>query len=133
MQIRVLGPLELLVDGRGTGVIRLSPDGSHLLFIVGSNNDDPSHPLPSAVMRVPIEGGSPQLLLQMPSISDIQCARSPSTLCLLDTGHPDKVFSFDADTGSRNSLSLGGTFERDEWGLAPDGSTLVLIVKNQKL
>lgn len=127
---------ELLVDGRGTEVIRLSPDGTHLLYVVRNepaNGKELEQPLLPSVMRVPAEGGSPQVLFQVPALADIQCARTPSTLCLLDTGHPDGTISFDADTGSTKSFSLGGTFERDEWGLAPDGSTLAFILKDQKL
>lgn len=127
---------ELLADGRGAEIIRLSPDGTRLLFIVQNdavNGNTLFHPKPASVMRVPVEGGSPQILFQSPQIGDIQCARSPSTLCLVDNESPDGIFSFDADTGSRKPFSLGGKFEIDEWGLSPDGSTLALILKNQRL
>jgi DNA-binding winged helix-turn-helix (wHTH) protein/Tol biopolymer transport system component len=127
---------ELLVDGHRTGIIRLSPDGTHLLFTVDNSlldGENPGHPKPAAVMRVPVEGGSPQTLFQLPRIGDIQCARSPSKLCLLDTWSPDGIFSFDPDTGQRQPASLGGKFDREEWSLSPDGSTLALILKDRRL
>lgn len=128
---------ELLVDGRAIDQIRLSPDGTHFIFLVGGDivvGSDSEQALTSmTVMQVPIEGGSPRLLFRLPSIADIQCARSPANLCLLDTGNSSEVFSFDPDTGNPQNYSLPPIRDPLEWSLAPDGSTLAIILKGPKL
>ena len=120
---------ELLADGRGLVLPRLAPDGKHFLYLIPPENTT-TRP---AVMKVPIEGGSSTMLFQLPSINDIQCARSPATLCLLNTGSAGEVFSFDADTGNPQKFSLPRITDPQEWGLAPDGSTLAVLLKGSKL
>jgi DNA-binding winged helix-turn-helix (wHTH) protein len=121
---------ELLVDGRVVEMARLAPDGKHFLYLVEA---DPEHsPASTAVMKVPLEGGSPTMLLQLPFLADIQCARSPATLCLLLTSKFE-VYSFDFNDGQPQKYSLPPMSEFQEWGLAPDGSTLAVILKGSKL
>ena len=53
-------------------------------------------------MRVPLQGGSPQVVLQWPYIHNIQCARSPSKLCLVATLERStaKFFILDPEDGT---------------------------------
>ena len=74
---------EVLVEGRGMFLARLNPDGTQILFVDGFNAVGPA--LPQHILSVPLQGGTPRVVLQWPSIHNIQCARSPSKLCLFDS------------------------------------------------
>ena len=114
---------EVLVEGRGMFECRLNPDGTQILYVDGFDATDPVRL--QSVMRVPLQGGSPQVVLQKPSIMNIQCARSPSTLCLLNTLEQDaaRFFSFDPEDGKTQEFA---TFKLKDlsWSLSPDGSQL---------
>ena len=96
---------ELLVDGRGISQPRLNPEGTQVLYLVGSNSEDPAHLV--SVMGVPLEGGSPRLILRKPSVGTFQCARSPSNLCLLDSqeGLTTRLFSLDPESGKTDEFA----------------------------
>lgn len=110
---------EVLVEGRNIFLPRFEPDGTHILYLSGY---DPEHPAqPVSVMEVPPQGGAPRVVLQKPSIFNIQCARSPSSLCLLSTrtGTQHDLFSFEPSSGSMQRFA---TFQipRDlNWSLSP--------------
>jgi hypothetical protein len=74
---------ELLVEGRGNFLSRVNPEGTKILFVDGFNAVNPA--LPQRISSVPLEGGTPRVVLQWPSIHNIQCAQSPSKLCLFDS------------------------------------------------
>ena len=117
----------MLVDGRNLSLPRLNADGTQILYLVNSNPEDPARLI--SVMEVPLQGGSPRLLLQKPFISVIQCARSPSRLCLFDTvaGGSAQFFSFDPDTGETREFASFQVIEPPNWSLSPDGSQLALL------
>jgi DNA-binding winged helix-turn-helix (wHTH) protein/Tol biopolymer transport system component len=122
---------DLLVDGERILLARLAPDRSHILYMVET---DAEHTAPLSIMQVPLDGGSPRLLLQNSSLSDIQCARSPANLCLLcTTGPAAQVFAFDPNTGDtwNFALPIDGYFQ--QWSLSPDGTTLALLMPGPKL
>jgi Tol biopolymer transport system component/DNA-binding winged helix-turn-helix (wHTH) protein len=120
---------DLLVDGKDVVLeARLNPDGSELLYLVAPDADDAAGQL--HLMRMPVNGGTPQLVLQEPEIENIQCARMPSTLCLFSRNelHAIRFFSFDAVTGTKRELKQ---FTRSSelkfnWTLSSDGSMLAL-------
>jgi Tol biopolymer transport system component len=118
---------EVLVEGRNIFQPRLSPDGTEILYLAGYVPEDPTQPV--RLMAIPVAGGAPRLVLQTPLIGDIQCARSPSQLCLLVSDAPPapQVFSFDPKNGTMQPFSplAGITFEN--WGLSPDGSQIALV------
>ena len=118
----------MLVEGRGIALPRLNADGTQILYLVESNPGDPTHLI--SVMEVPLQGGSPRLLLQKPFILNIQCAWSPSRLCVLNTvaGGSAKFFSFDPDNGETRELASFQVIEYPNWSLSPDGSQLALIL-----
>ena len=67
----------------------------------------------------------------MPSIHNIQCARSPSKLCLVDTLERSTThfFTFDPENGRTQefaSLKVKGGLN---WSLSQDGSQLALILQ----
>jgi eukaryotic-like serine/threonine-protein kinase len=115
----------------------LSPEGSWLLYVVGQKEGDPAAPV--KLMRVPINGGTPQSIL---SINDggQMCARSPSTLCAVAERSADRkhiVFTaLDPVKGLGHKLAeftTKATTDTDsyEWKLSPDG-TRVAILKNRE-
>jgi Tol biopolymer transport system component len=118
---------EVLVEGGKIFLPRFEPDGIHILYLSGY---DPEHPAqPVSVMEVPAQGGVPRLVLEKASIFNIQCARSPASLCLLSTRTASQhdFFSFEPSNGSMRHFA---TFQipRDlNWSLSPDGLQLALI------
>lgn len=123
---------EVLVEGRGISIPRLNADGTQILYLVGSNSEEPAQMV--SVMGVPLEGGSPRLILRKPSIWNIQCARSPAKLCLLSTqeGHTTRLFSFDPESGKTQEFASFQESEQPNWSLSPDGSQLALLLYGQQ-
>ena len=71
---------EVLVEGRSMRFPRLSADGSQVLYLVESQRGD--HSFPASLMSKPLAGGPPRLVLQENGITNYQCARAPSQLCI---------------------------------------------------
>jgi serine/threonine protein kinase/Tol biopolymer transport system component len=66
--------------GRAMYPTRVSPDGKWILFrVFPSGGEFSPHPL----VRVPLAGGTPELITTVPRWSGISCAKSPSNLCVL--------------------------------------------------
>jgi Tol biopolymer transport system component/DNA-binding winged helix-turn-helix (wHTH) protein len=122
---------ELVVDNDRIILARLAPDGKHLVCILDTDFD---HKAPLSIVLVPLEGGPVRTLLRDPALSDVQCARSPSSLCLVSTLGPlAKVSSLDLDNGTTQSFPISHMKSFHQWGLSPDGSTLALIMDGPKL
>jgi len=124
---------DLLVDGDQPVLLaRLNPDGSEILYVVGPSPSDTERRM--RLMRVPLAGGTPQMILAEPGINNFQCARSPSTLCVFSQYTADHVafFSFDPVTGKKEPLTRidGPEWYMQNWTLSPDGSTLALAKKH---
>ena len=111
-------------------VPRLSADGSWILYAIGPENAGPNTPV--NLMRVPLSGGQPQVVLTSRGLSDWHCARSPATLCILDERSPDgkqRTFvSFDPLQGRGRELTK---IETDPAGIynfdvSPDASRLAV-------
>jgi Tol biopolymer transport system component len=115
---------EVLVEARSSFQPRLSPDGTEILFLAGYLQPDPTQPV--RLMAVPVGGGAPRDILQLPRIADIQCARSPSQLCLLATYSPPREYSFDPKDGKMQPFPLLQGISWTHWGLSPDGSQVAL-------
>jgi eukaryotic-like serine/threonine-protein kinase len=120
-----------------TGGACLSPEGSWLLYVVGSKEGDRSAAV--RLMRVPITGGTPESIL---TINDggQACARSPATLCAIAERSADRkhlVFTaFDPVQGRGRKLAEFTTEATEatdnyEWKLSPDG-TRVAILKSRE-
>lgn len=119
---------DLLVSTQHSQLVRLSPDGTQILFLVYPRwgNTDEEIPL----MRVPFAGGAPQLVAKASWISNQQCARAPAKVCLFSTIHGNELtfFSFDPIQGQPSQILQ----MKDEvpqffnWTLSPDGSMLAI-------
>ena len=120
---------EVLVEGRGMFLARLNPDGTRILFVDGFNAVGPA--LPQHILSVPLQGGAPRMVLQMPSIHNIQCARSPSKLCLVDSveGSTARFFTFDPEDGKTEEFATLEAKGYLSWSLSQDGSQLALILQ----
>jgi DNA-binding winged helix-turn-helix (wHTH) protein/Tol biopolymer transport system component len=117
---------QVLVEGRDIFMPRLNPDGQEILYLAGYNPDDPSRPV--SVMRVPLAGGSPQLVLQKRSLFNVQCARSPSERCLFNTvtGSTTQFFWFDPTNGKTQEFMTFPVKDFPNWSLSPDGMQLAM-------
>jgi Tol biopolymer transport system component len=84
-------------------------------------------------MRVPVNGGSPQTILQRSEAGNLSCSRPPSELCALDERSPDlktlTISALDPLRGKGRELFAldvhpGGLYS---WMLSPDGSRMVFV------
>jgi Tol biopolymer transport system component len=103
----------------------VSPDGSWILYfqdVAGGN---------TRIMRVPIAGGPPHLVLEGKGIDGLDCSRSPTRGCVLGDRTPDGkqyVFtSLDPMQGRGRQLArvdLKQPVTSYTWSLSPDGSRI---------
>jgi len=123
---------EIAVGGsEATSVPRLSPDGKNLIYLITPSSAAATDAA-SRLMRVSLSGGPPQMVLQLTGISNQQCARLPSTVCVLSRFEPghERFFYFDPEKG------LGAEIAKAEirsinaydfnWSLSPDGRMLAM-------
>jgi Tol biopolymer transport system component len=118
---------DVLVEGHGLYLPRLSADGSQVLY---GSQPDPANPAgPVSLMRLPVSGGPPQLVVRDIGLGNYQCARLPSTLCIIDKTHNTEsvFFSFDPERGIGREL-LRTHDGSHNWTLSPDGRTLAVYL-----
>jgi Tol biopolymer transport system component/DNA-binding winged helix-turn-helix (wHTH) protein len=120
---------ELLVGGNEQAMApRLAPDNSTVLFVIWPKLGELAPP--RRLMRVPLAGGPPQMVLQHEGMGNIQCARLPSTLCLYDSRSSTQLSFFRFDPVTGKSEELPQIRIQDEvpyaynWSLSPDGKIL---------
>jgi Tol biopolymer transport system component len=84
-------------------------------------------------MRMPLAGGTPQLVLQEEGIDNFQCARVPSTLCVFGqfSERALRFFAFDPRTGQVNKLAKIDVGLKYNWSLSPDGATIAVAQYRQ--
>jgi hypothetical protein len=102
------------------------------LYLASANPDAPSDKV--RLMRVPLAGGPSQLVLEDLGITNYQCARLPSTLCIYGQIEPKsdyyRFFTFDS-SGAKGMELLAAKMKKEDaegpncWGLSPDGRYLV--------
>jgi len=125
---------ELLVGGaEDANGPRLGPDGSTLLFLSQRTSGDPLHKV--KLMRIPLAGGPPKLLLEDVNINNHQCAREPSKLCIysqITTGE-QTFYRYDPETGEHSEITAAKIKDADpyafNWSLSPDGKVLASAKK----
>ncbi|HWY68909.1 MAG TPA: winged helix-turn-helix domain-containing protein [Terriglobales bacterium] len=118
---------ESLAAGSGHLVeARLSPDGTEILYL---STPKPANPeAPSSIFAIPITGGTPRLVLKDLGIWNLQCAQSPSTICLYSVmkGQASATFRFDARSGRTEDPPQ---IDPDcNWSLSPDGSQRAIVL-----
>ena len=103
---------------------RLSGDGKEILYTQAESPNDPTAPV--KLMATPITGGSSRAILSQPGVNNYLCAKLPSSDCILNewNGVTNVFYLLDLDHGKgRRVAEVKG---ESNWGLSPDGSTLVL-------
>lgn len=124
---------DLLVDGDQSVILaRLNPESSEILYSVAPAPNDTERR--TRLMRVPLSGGTPQMILAEPGINNFQCARRPSTVCVLSeyTDQHLTLFTFNSVTGEKKLMTQvdGPEWYLQNWTLSPDGTTLALAKKH---
>ena len=123
---------EILVkpqEGLAAGCI--SPDGKWFLYVVHSQSSDPQNP--SQMMRIPIAGGTPRVVMSTKNLYTWGCARKRRGACVLVERSEDGEAAFstlDPITGRTSQLAriaLDLKVENWAFGLSPDGERMALI------
>ncbi len=114
-----------------TGGAALSPNGAWVLFYGEYGKmARPSGLIP--LMRLPVGGGAPQLVLEMRNSETFACSRAPASLCvLLETSQDRKLCTLTAFDPLKGRGKVLTTIQRDpsgdySWSLSPDGSTVAI-------
>jgi Tol biopolymer transport system component/DNA-binding winged helix-turn-helix (wHTH) protein len=118
---------EMLVfdQEKKSSICRLSPDGSQILYLVPTNPSDNSQPV--RLMRAPINGGPPQIVLEAPAIGNYECSHAPAAICAFGQEEPKElvISVFDPDIGKPHEVAKLQRQTADwGWGLSPDGTSI---------
>ena len=136
---------EMVVSGPDQKTIsRLSPDGSQILYLVPPNPGDnggqrrseisdtkspATGSQPVRLMRAPVNGGPPQIVIQAPNIANYQCSRAPAKVCVLSTieVRQDVFSTFDPVKGNLHEVARPEEAANGwNWSLSPDGTWIAL-------
>ena len=118
---------DLLVGGEDSVVsARLNPDGTEVLYLLLPKTQSSDQRL--RLMRMPLAGGTPQIVLQEPAIDNFQCARAPNTLCVFGqfSERVLRFFSFDPQRGKGTEFAKIDVGLKYNWSLSPDGASLAV-------
>ncbi len=101
---------EPVVTGpQGVDLPRLSPDGAWILYVeIPKTAVGPS--TPQRLMRVPVNGGVPQLVLETRNRWSLGCARAPASLCVIGEVSQDEkqlvMTAFDPERQGKGAPDL---------------------------
>jgi len=129
-------PIVSSVPGQWLESAQVSPDDKWVILQIYPIAGGPSAPTP--LMRVPIAGGSPELIFSLPPGSGFSCARSPSGLCVLAEPSADRkqmiVTEFDPLEARRGAelarFVRGAKLKENPWPpleISPDGTKLAAV------
>jgi Tol biopolymer transport system component len=107
-----------------------SPDGHWILYMALPEARHPGGTVPVRIMRVPVSGGPPQLVLTALGTTDIRCTRAPANLCVFDEQQQGHLMFTSVDPIKGRGRAFA-TMEREPsilipWDLSPDGSQVVM-------
>lgn len=96
---------------------------------------------PVRLMRIPITGGTPKLVLTTPrsSVDSLRCARSPARLCVIGEQTSDRkrhIFTaFDPIQGRGHALAQFDTKPTTDaeyaWDLSPDATRIAIVQRSE--
>jgi hypothetical protein len=116
----------------GSGAIypRVTPDGGWLVYAPYSVDYVPGTLMD--ILKVPISGGSPQLVMKVAVYDTPRCARAPSTICAVATKDKDQLIftGFDVERGVEHELARLKIDDPDKvytWDLSPDGTRIATL------
>jgi DNA-binding winged helix-turn-helix (wHTH) protein len=117
-------------DCRGA---RVSADG--WVFYSSRNRDRMwSWTEPLTLMRIPLAGGSPSVVVSARRLYSVRCARAPSHLCVLGERKLKQFvfYALDPVRGKRTELArteVNLPLDLSHWDLSPDGSRIALVAE----
>jgi hypothetical protein len=108
----------------------VSPDGKWIIAQISPLSDQPQK-----LVRIPIGGGTPELIFTLAIFNSFACARSPSNLCAVAEQTPDHkqavITSFDPIKGRGIELTrfdLGAEYQARRfgliWAISDDGTKI---------
>ncbi len=107
---------------------RLTPDGTHLLYMLNPSWSDPNFEVP--LMSMPLAGGPSRQIAKAKWITNLQCSRAPATACIYSVMNDSGLtfFRFDpVQEGTTQILQIKDELAQGyNWSLAPDGKTLAI-------
>src|SRR5262249_18362167 len=88
----------------------------------------------SSIIAIPLQGGTPRLVLKDIAIFTVTCARLPSTICLYNTSKKNTRETLPFDMKSNKTTGPPQIDTEGFWSLSPDGSqrAFVPVSSNQK-
>ncbi|MGD1082410.1 MAG: protein kinase [Candidatus Sulfotelmatobacter sp.] len=107
-----------------------SPDGQWILYMALPEARLPGGSVPVRIMRVPVSGGPPQLVLTALGTTDIHCTRAPANLCVFNELQQDHFLFTSIDPIKGRGRELASMDIPPSitipWDLSPDGSQVVM-------
>ena len=109
---------------------RLSADGAWILYETPRTAVGPS--VPVRLMRIPVSGGVPQLVLETNGTRDFGCARAPASLCVvLEESQDGKRLMLTAFDPLKGRGKLLQTIQKEptvhlDGAVSPDGTTFAI-------
>jgi eukaryotic-like serine/threonine-protein kinase len=107
---------------------RVSPDGAWVVYFDSPAKESNA---PMQVMRVPVRGGPAQFVLTARGRSELRCARTPSTLCVIsELGEDGKAFVMTAFDPLKGRGAILARIETEaaarkfRWDLSTDGTKI---------
>jgi Tol biopolymer transport system component len=110
----------------------LSPDGMSLIYILAPNDEGGKLSPPKQVMRVPLAGGKPTLLLNTRLLGSPRCVRWPAKLCVIAEPSVDGkelIFSTLDPIKGRGGELMRFAVDGEgiySWDLSPDGERIAI-------
>jgi serine/threonine protein kinase len=125
---------EMLVLGpEDKEICRVSPDGTQVLYL--SDTDGKDGPKTSRVMRAPLDGGAPQVVVAAPGISNIACSRAPASICIYSLASSTQMVFVALDPVNGNAHEVARLQEQIgnmNWSLSPDGKLIAVTKSGEK-
>jgi serine/threonine protein kinase/Tol biopolymer transport system component len=116
---------------------RLSADGAWILYNEILRTPASSAP-PERLVRIPVSGGVPELVMETRNSGNFWCARAPASLCVMtETSEDQKQFVITAFGPLKGRGKVLRTIKQDPshgyggGALSPDGSTVALALYDE--
>jgi serine/threonine protein kinase len=122
------GSAKALTSGPGyKWAPRMGDDGKWIYYLA-SKSPPFLNPTSVSLMRIPSEGGAPEVILTGFGIADHRCSQPPVHLCVYDELSEDQrhrtIYTYDAEHGKGRALTTLDPNPHEVWDLSPDGSAI---------